>query len=72
MDAYQLTNTTRRRCACVCCCLHGTHIAAYKYRHVSRSDILLAEQLYVRCLNHGVGSFNCADESFGLDHTECF
>jgi hypothetical protein len=72
MHAYQFANSSGCSCASVSRSFHCADISAYKYRYVARSYILFAKQLYIRGFDHGIGGFNCADEPFGLNHSECF
>jgi hypothetical protein len=51
---------------------HRADVTAHEDRHVACSDVLLAEQLYIRCFDHRIGGLNCTHESFGLNHSECF
>jgi hypothetical protein len=68
----QFTNSARCCRSRISRCFNCTDVAAHKNRHVPCSDVLFAKQLYVRGLDHRVRGFNCAYESFGLDHSECF
>jgi hypothetical protein len=52
--------------------LNGPDIAADKDRYIARSDVFLPDQLNVRGLHHRIRGLYGADESFGLDHPECF
>jgi hypothetical protein len=51
---------------------NGSYIAADEYRHITGADVFFSYQLNIRGLNHCVGRLDSADESFGLDHSECF
>jgi hypothetical protein len=70
--ADQFTDSARCCSTGISRCLNCTDITAHKYGYVPRTDVLFAEQLHVRGFDHRVGSFNCAHESLGLDHSECF
>jgi hypothetical protein len=72
MNTNQLANSTRRCRACVRGCFNRANVAAHKNRYVTGSDIFFSQQLNIRSFDHGVRGFNSADESFGLDHSECF
>src|SRR6185503_14151672 len=70
--ADQLTDASRCSRACVSCCLHSANVAAHKDRHIPCTDVLFAEQLYIRCFDHRIRGLNGTHESFGLNHSECF
>jgi hypothetical protein len=70
--ADQLTDAPGRSRACVSRRFDRANVAADKDRHVAGADVLLPEQLYIRCFDHGIGGLNCTHESFGLNHSECF
>jgi hypothetical protein len=72
VHADQLTNAPGRSRARVSRRFDRTNVAAHKDRHVAGADVLLPEQLYIRCFDHGIGGLNCTHESFGLNHSECF
>ena len=72
VHADQLADSSRRGCAGVSRCFDRAHVATHKDRHVAGADVLLPEQLYIRCFDHRIGGLNCTHESFGLNHSECF
>jgi hypothetical protein len=72
MNTDQLANTAGCSGSCIGRGLNGTDIAAHEYRDVSRPDVLLPDQLNICGFDHSIRGFNCADESLGLDHSECF
>jgi hypothetical protein len=72
VNADQLADSSRRSSACVCRRLYRADVAADEDRHVTSANVLFAQQLYIRCLDHCIGGLNCTHESFGLNHSECF
>jgi hypothetical protein len=72
MNADQLTHTACCSGTSVGRGLYGPDIATNEYRHVARADVFLSDQLNIRGFDHCVRRLNRADESFGLDHSECF
>jgi hypothetical protein len=72
MNADQFTHAARSSGSGVGRSLNGPDIATNEYRHVARADVFLSDQLNIRGFDHRVRRFNRADESFGLDHSECF
>ena len=65
-------NTLRCRCAGIRCCLDSTHVTAYHDRHKTAAYMHLANQRYIRCLDHRIRRFNRADQASRLDHAQCF
>jgi hypothetical protein len=49
--------------------LYGTHVAPNHDGHKTATYLLLAYQLHICGLDHGVSSFNGPNEAFGFDHT---
>ena len=72
MDADQFANSSCRSRTRISRGLDRADVAAHKDRDVASTDVLFAEQLHIRCFDHRIGGFNCAHESFGLNHSECF
>src|SRR2546423_11377951 len=72
VDAYQLADAARGCGSGVGRGLDRAHVAAHEYRDVARADVLLADELNVRGLDHRVGGLDRAAEPLGLDHSECF
>jgi hypothetical protein len=72
VNTNQLANSTRRCRACIRGRFDRAHVAAHKDRYVTGSDIFFSQQLNIRSFDHGVSGFDSADETFGLDHSECF
>jgi hypothetical protein len=72
VNTDQLADSPRGRCSSVSSCLDRTHITADKDRHVAGADVLFSQELNIRCFDHCVSGFNSPDETFGLDHSECF
>jgi hypothetical protein len=72
VNTNQLANSTRRCRACIRRRFDRTNVAAHKNRYVTCSDIFFSQQLNIRSFDHGVRGFDSADETFGLDHSECF
>ena len=72
MHAIQLAYTLSCRRACVDRRLDCTDIAADHHGHKTAADLLLADQMDVCRLDHGVGCFNGPDQASGLYHSECF
>ena len=72
MNTYQLADSSRRGCARVGRGLNCANVAAHKYGHVARADILFSEEGNIRSFDHRICGFHSSDETFGLDHSECF
>src|SRR5438477_7782566 len=72
VDADQLADSSRRRRPGVGRGLDRAHVAAHEDGDVARADVLLADELDVGGLDHRVGGLDRADETLGLDHSECF
>jgi hypothetical protein len=72
MNTNQLANATGGCRARICGCLDRAHVATYKNRYVTGSDIFFSQQLNIRSFDHCVRGFDSADETLGLDHSECF
>src|SRR6185503_14909651 len=72
VDTDQFSNSSRRSRACISRRLHSADVTTHEDRHVACADVLLPEQLHIRCFNHRIGGLNCTHESFGLNHSECF
>jgi hypothetical protein len=62
----QFTNPTRGSSAASVAAFTAPTSPRTNTVHVTRADVLLPEQLHVRCFDHCVGRFNRADESLGL------
>ena len=54
--------------ACVDSGLDSADIAADHDGHEAGADLLLADQMNISCLDHGIGCFDSADQAAGLDH----
>lgn len=52
--------------------LDSRHIADHEHGHQTAADLLPAGHLHVRRLEGCIGCFDHRDETFGLDHSECF
>jgi hypothetical protein len=72
VNADQLTDSSRGRSSSVSSRLYRTHITADKDRHVAGADVLFSQELNIRSFDHCISGFNSPDETFGLDHSECF
>jgi hypothetical protein len=72
MDADQFTNSSCRSRTGVSGCFNGAYVATHKNGYVAGADVFLAEQLHIGCFDHCIGGLYCANESFGLNHSECF
>jgi hypothetical protein len=72
VNADQFTDPTSGRSTCIGRGLNRANIASDKDRNVPCTDIFLTDQLNIRGLDHRVSSLDCADESLGFDHSECF
>jgi hypothetical protein len=72
MNTYQFADSSCGRRSSVGSCFNGANVSANKDRHVTRADILFSDQLNIRSFDHRVSCFDSADETFGLDHSECF
>src|SRR5262245_21355027 len=72
MYADQFADTPGRSSPGISRRFNRTDIAADKDGDVTRTDILLAEQLHVSRFDHCVSGFDGADKTFRLDHSECF
>ena len=59
-------------CAGIRCRLHCAHVAAYHNRHKAAAHVHLSNQRYVGRLDHRIRRFNRSDQTFGLDHSQCF
>src|SRR3569623_1859217 len=51
--------------------LHGRDVAADDSGDVAATGLLVADELDLRCLDHGGGGFDHTDEALHFDHTEC-
>ena len=69
--AVQLANALCSRCACVDRSLDRADIAAHHNGNEAGADLLLADEMNVGRLDHGVGRFHGADQAAGFHHTEC-
>jgi hypothetical protein len=72
MNTNQFANSPGRSSTSISRSFNRTYVTANEDRHVTCSDVLLAEQLHIRGLDHGISSFNGANEPLGLNHSECF
>jgi hypothetical protein len=72
VNTYQFAYSSCRRCSGVGSRLNRANVSTYKDRHVAGADIFFSQELNIGSFDHRVGSFDGADETFGLDHSECF
>ena len=52
--------------------LHGTHFTGDDDGGQAGADGVGADELHVRSFQHGIGRFNVANQTFGLDKTQSF
>jgi hypothetical protein len=50
--------------------LHGRDVAAHDRGHVAPAGLLVADELDLRGLDHGVGGLDHTDKAFHFDHSE--
>ena len=72
VDRHQFAHAPRRRRARVRSRFHRAHVATHRHGDIARADKLFPGQHDIRRLHHCVGCFDSANETLGLDHTECF
>jgi hypothetical protein len=72
MNAYQFADSSCRRSSGVGSCFNRANVSANKDRHVTRADIFFSQELNISSFDHRVSRFDGSDETFGLDHSECF
>ena len=56
--------------ACIDSGLNSADIATDHDGHEAGADLLLADQMNISCLDHGIGCFDSADQAAGLNHTK--
>jgi hypothetical protein len=71
MNAIQFPHALCCRCAGFNSRLDCAHVAANHHGDKTGADLFLADQMDVCCLDHGVGSFDGADQASGFNHTKC-
>ena len=71
MAAVKLADALCSGSACVDSSLDSAHVAADHNGDQTGADLLLADEMNVSRLYHGVGCFDGADEAAGLDHSQC-
>jgi hypothetical protein len=52
--------------------LYRAYVSTHENRHIPGADILFSEERNVSRFDHGVSSLNGSNETFGLNHSECF
>src|SRR5215475_4892758 len=72
MHRDQFADSASRRGAGVSGRLDRADIAANEDGHVTRANVLLADQLNIGGFDHRVSGFDRADKAFSLDHAESF
>ena len=71
VTAVELADALCGGSACVNSGLDRADVAANHDGDQAGADLGLADEVDVCSLDHGVGSFNGADEAAGLNHTKC-
>jgi hypothetical protein len=72
VHADELADPTRGGSACISRRFDCPDVPANKNRDVTGANVFLAKQLHVSRFDHRVSSFDGADKTFRLDHSECF
>src|SRR5262249_49912814 len=70
VDRHQFTDALCRGGSGICGGFHSTDIAAYHHSHQPTANIFTADEGHVGSFDHGIGSFDRADETFGLNHSK--
>ena len=70
MGAVQLADALCGGGACIDSGLNSADIATDHDGHEAGADLLLADQMNISCLDHGIGCFDSADQAAGLNHTK--
>jgi hypothetical protein len=72
VNTYQLTDSARGGSASIGSGLDGADVSTHEDRHITRADILFSQQCNIRGFDHRVSGFHSTNETFGLNHSECF
>jgi hypothetical protein len=72
VNTNQLADSPRGCCSGIRCGFNRAYISTDKNRYIPGADVLFSQECDVCCFDHRVGSFHCANEAFGLNHSECF
>jgi hypothetical protein len=72
VNTNQLANSPRGGGSGIRCRFNSADVSTHENRYIPGADILFSQERDVCCFDHGVGSFHCSNEAFGLNHSECF
>ena len=70
MDGDELADLLGGRCACIRGGLDRADVAAHHDGDEAAADLLLADELDVRGLHHGVRGFDGGDKAARFDHSK--
>jgi hypothetical protein len=72
VDAHNLADATGGFGACIDGGADGGDIAFERNRDQAAADLVLLDELHVRCLEGRIARFDGGDDAFGFDQSNCF
>jgi hypothetical protein len=72
VNRNEFADAPRRRCASIGRRFDSRDIASHNRRDESRADFFVPDKLHIRGFDHRVSRFDHCDQTFTLNHSQCF